>query len=68
MYGSIGKGKGRKVHMLMIDYSSVGNLSNNSVVYKSEVWQYYGSVSNKETVVWNSMVFAIKFEFSSPLT
>ena len=37
MYGSVGKGKGREVYILMIDYNSVGNLSNNSVVYESEV-------------------------------
>ena len=37
IYGSVGKGKGREVYILMIDYSSIGNLSNNSVAYESEV-------------------------------
>ena len=37
IYGSVGKGKGREVYILMIDYSSIGNLSNNSVTYESEV-------------------------------
>ena len=37
IYGSVGKGKEREVYILMIDYSSIGNLSNNSVTYESEV-------------------------------
>jgi len=67
MHGSVGKSKGREVHMLMIDYSSVGNLSNDSAAYRLEIWWYYGNDLDEETVVWNSMVFAIEFRLSSPL-
>jgi len=68
MYGSVGKGKGREVYISMIDYSSVGNLSNNSVVYESEVWWCYGSISDEEIVVQNFMVFAMEFGPSSLFT
>jgi len=37
MYGSVSKGKGREVYILMIDYSSVGNLSNDSAASRLEV-------------------------------
>ena len=37
IHGSIGKGKEREVHILMINYSSVSNSSNDSIAYGSEV-------------------------------